>query len=155
MSAKKNKAVFFDRDGTINIEKKYLFRITDFEFNEGIIELISNYQKDGFLIFIITNQSGLARGFYSEEDYIKLTNWMIQQFQEHKIEITKVYHCPHHPAITGNCSCRKPKPGMILEAIDEFNIDPKQSVVIGDKKSDILAGKSAGIGKNLYIQDIL
>jgi len=155
MSAKKNRAAFFDRDGTINVEKNYIFKIGDFEFINGILELITEYQKAGFLIFIITNQSGLARGFYSEKDYQLLTSWMIGEFKSNKIEITKVYHCPHHPEITGTCECRKPKPGMILQAIDEYNIDPTQSVVIGDKKSDILAGKNAGIGKNLYIQDIL
>ncbi len=155
MSAKNNKAAFFDRDGTINIEKNYIFRIEDFEFKDGILELIKEYQKAGFLIFIITNQSGLARGFYSEEDYRILTNWMVNEFKRNGIEITKVYHCPHHPEITGSCECRKPKPGMILEAIREYNIDPVQSVLIGDKKNDILAGKNAGIGKNLYIQDIL
>jgi D-glycero-D-manno-heptose 1,7-bisphosphate phosphatase len=80
---------------------------------------------------------------------------MIRQFLKQGIEITKVYHCPHHPEITGKCNCRKPEPGMILQAIQEFNIDPVNSVLIGDKKRDILAGEKAGIGKNLYIQNLL
>lgn len=154
-SSKKYKAAFFDRDGTINVEKNYIYRIDDFEFIDGIIELIKDYQKNDYLLFIITNQSGLARGFYSEKDFEKLTDWMLTQFKLKGIEITKVYHCPHLPEINGDCNCRKPKPGMILQAIQEFDIDPKQSVLIGDKKSDILAGENAGIGKNLYIQDIL
>jgi len=151
----KNKALFLDRDGTINVEKKYVYKIEDFEFIDGIFELIKSYQEKGFLIFIITNQAGIARGYYTEEDYKTLTNWMLEQFQKKGITITKVYHCPHHPEITGPCRCRKPNPGMILDAIKEFNIDPVNSVLIGDKKSDILAGEKAGLGKNIYIQDLL
>ncbi len=151
----KRKALFLDRDGTINIEKNYIYKIEDFEFIDGIFELIKECQGKGFLIFIITNQAGIARKLYSVADYEKLTNWMLKQFRRKGIEITKTYYCPHHPEITGDCNCRKPKPGMILQAIDEFHINPAQSVLIGDKKSDILAGENAGIGKNLYIQDIL
>jgi len=151
----KNKALFLDRDGTINVEKNYVYKIEDFEFIDGIFELIKSYQEKGFLIFIITNQAGIARGYYTEEDYKTLTNWMLEQFQKKGITITKVYHCPHHPEITGPCRCRKPNPGMILDAIKEFNIDPVNSVLIGDKKSDILAGEKAGLGKNIYIQDLL
>jgi D-glycero-D-manno-heptose 1,7-bisphosphate phosphatase len=151
----KRKALFLDRDGTINIEKNYVYKIEDFEFIEGVFELIKSYQDQGFLVFVITNQAGIARGFYTENDYSILTKWMQEQFELEGIQITKVYHCPHHPEITGECSFRKPNPGMILQAIDEFNIDPANSVLIGDKKSDILAGENAGIGENLYIQNIL
>lgn len=154
-SKQKNKAVFFDRDGTINVEKNYVFRIEDFEFQPGIIELMRQYYKQGYLLFVITNQSGIARQFYSEADYRKLSKWMCQQLQKEGIEITKNYHCPHHPEITGDCNCRKPKPGMIVEAISEYNIDAANSILIGDSERDILAGKNAGIGKNLYIQDLL
>lgn len=149
------KALFLDRDGTVNVEKNYVFRKEDVEFIPGIFELTRAYQKEGFLIFIITNQSGIARGYYSEEDFEKLTYWMNEQFRKEGIKITAVYHCPHLPEITGECDCRKPKPGMIFKAIREFNIDPVKSVLIGDKKSDILAGENAGIGKNLYIQELL
>ena len=151
----KNKALFLDRDGTLNIEKKYVFKIEDFEFTEGIIALIKTYQEKEFLIFIVSNQSGIARGFYTENDYKILTKWMIRELEINGIKITKVYHCPHYPEITGECNCRKPKPGMILQAIHEFNINPSESVLIGDKKSDILAGENAGIGKNLFIQHLL
>lgn len=154
MSSKKNKALFLDRDGTINIEKGYIFKIEDFEFQPKIFEIIKNYQRKDFLIFIVTNQSGIARGFYKESDFQTLSEWMINQFKSENIKITKIYHCPHHPYFTGECNCRKPKPGMILQAIDEFNLNPAESVLIGDKKSDILAGKNAGIGKNLLIQNI-
>jgi len=149
------KAVFFDRDGTINVEKNYLFKIEDFEFQPGIFELMKQYQDEGYLLFIITNQSGIARKLYAEEDFEKLNTWMIEQFNSAGIKITKVYFCPHHPKITGECECRKPKPGMILQAIQQFNISPVNSILIGDKKRDILAGENAGIGKNLYIQNLL
>lgn len=151
----KNKALFLDRDGTINVEKNYVYKIDDFEFIEGVLDLISSYYKKGFLIFIITNQAGIARGYYTEDDYQILTNWILNEFHNKNIEIAKVYHCPHHPSISGKCDCRKPNPGMILKAIDEFNIDPINSILIGDKESDILAGENAGIGKNLYIQKLL
>jgi D-glycero-D-manno-heptose 1,7-bisphosphate phosphatase len=149
------KALFLDRDGTINVEKNYVWKIEDFEFQPGIFKLIKEYQSAGFLIFVITNQSGIARGFYTENDFMILNAWMLDQFNLNGIEITKVYYCPHHPEITGKCTCRKPQPGMINQAIDEFTISRVKSVLIGDKKRDILAGENAGIGKNLYIQNIL
>jgi D-glycero-D-manno-heptose 1,7-bisphosphate phosphatase len=149
------KALFLDRDGTINIEKNYVYKIEDFEFQPGIFDLISDYQKIDFLVFIVTNQSGIARGLYTEENYQTLTRWMTSRFEQEGITIAKVYHCPHHPEITGECYCRKPNPGMILQAIGEYKIDRVNSVLIGDKKSDILAGKKAGIGKNIYIQELL
>jgi D-glycero-D-manno-heptose 1,7-bisphosphate phosphatase len=151
----KSRALFLDRDGTINVEKNYIFRIEDFIFIKGIIELIRSYSDLGYLVIIITNQAGIARGYYTEADYQKLTHWMIEQFSINAIKIAKVYHCPHHPDITGTCNCRKPNPGMLLKAINEFDIDIVNSVLIGDKKSDILAGINAGIGKNIYIQEIL
>lgn len=154
MSSSKNKALFLDRDGTINVEKGYVFRINDFEFRPGIFDVIKKYQHQNYLIFIVTNQSGIARGFYTESDFGILSDWMISQFQSKNINITKIYHCPHHPEITGECSCRKPKPGMILKAIRDFDLDSSKCVLIGDKKSDVSAGKKAGIGKNLFIGDI-
>lgn len=155
VTTNKNKALFLDRDGTLNIEKNYVYKIEDFDFVDGIIELIKTYQQKGFLIFIITNQAGIARGFFTEQDYQHLTDWMINKLKSFDIQIAKVYHCPHHPDVTGECKCRKPKPGMILQAINEFNINPSESVLIGDKKSDILAGQNAGVGKNIFIQQLL
>lgn len=150
-----NKALFLDRDGTINFEKHYVYKKEDFVFIPGVIDLIRHFSESGYLIFIITNQSGIARGFYSEKDYFQLTEWMLNQFELHGIKITKVYHCPHHPEITGPCNCRKPKPGMILQAIKEFNVNPATSALIGDKKSDILAGENAGIGETHFINEFI
>jgi len=149
------KALFIDRDGTINIEKHYVYRKEDFVFIPGIFDLLKHFTNKGFLIIIITNQSGIDRGFYSEDDYNILNDWMLNEFELKGIKITKVYHCPHHPEITGTCNCRKPKPGMILQAIEEFNINPATSVLIGDKKSDILAGENAGIAENYFIYEFL
>ncbi len=151
----RQKALFLDRDGTINVDKGYIFRIEDFEFQPGIFELIHDYVSQGYLIFIITNQSGIARGLYTENDYLQLTEWMTEEFRKKRIPVEKVYHCPHLPEVTGECECRKPKPGLIVQAINEYSIDAKNSVMIGDKKRDILAGENAGIGKNLYIQNLL
>jgi len=151
----KNKALFLDRDGTINVEKNYVWKIEDFEFIHGIFPVIQKYQNNGYLIFIVTNQSGIARGYYTENDFVRLTDWMNSEFRKAGITVTKVYFCPHHPDFTGECNCRKPKPGMILNAIKEFNLDPEKSVLIGDSERDIKAGKRAGIGTNLVVHDIL
>ena len=151
----KKKALFLDRDGTINVDKGYVFKPEDFEFQPGIFELVKEYATNNFLIFVITNQSGIARGLYTEKEYRILTDYMIEQFANRGIRIEKVYHCPHLPETDGPCDCRKPNPGMIVEAINEYGINPKRSVVIGDSERDLLAGINAGIGKNLYIQDLL
>ena len=146
------KALFLDRDGVINVEKEYLYKKEDFEFIEGIFELCRHYQDLGYLIFIVTNQSGIARKFYTQEDFAKLTQWMLEAFEKEGIHITKVYHCPHHPEISGECDCRKPKPGMLLEAADEFDVDLKNSIMIGDKERDIEAAHNAGL-RETYLFD--
>jgi D-glycero-D-manno-heptose 1,7-bisphosphate phosphatase len=147
----KNKALFLDRDGTVNVEKNYVYRIEDFEFREGIFELVYDFFKRGYLIFVITNQAGIARGLYTQEAFHILNDWMVDQFREHGITISKVYFCPHHPDFNGECDCRKPKPGMILKAKEQFNLELKNSFLIGDKISDIQAGLNAGIGTNYLI----
>jgi D-glycero-D-manno-heptose 1,7-bisphosphate phosphatase len=140
-----NKALFIDRDGVINVDKVHVFRKEDFEFTRGIFELCRKYCEKGYLIIVITNQAGIAKGLYTEDDFEKLTEWMTAQFNERGIIISKVYHCPHHPDITGKCECRKPAPGMILQAIKEFDLDISECVLIGDKESDLQAGRNAGI----------
>lgn len=152
---RQNKAVFLDRDGVINIEKNYVFKVEDFKFRPEVLNILKSVSDNGYLIIVITNQSGIARGFYSKRDFDDLTVWMIKEMSDMGIHVKKVYHCPHHPEITGECNCRKPKPGLILKAIEEFDINPQESIMIGDKESDILAGEGAGLGKNLYIQELL
>jgi len=146
------KALFLDRDGVVNVEKDYLYKIEDFEFINGIIELCKHYQDKDYIIVIVTNQSGIARGFYTEKDFSILTEWMINQFSLYGISIEKVYFCPHHPDISGVCSCRKPSPGMLLDAKNDFNIDLASSLLIGDKERDIQAGISAGL-RETYLFD--
>ena len=146
------KALFLDRDGVVNVEINYLYKIEDFKFIDGIFKLCHYYQNLGFMIFIVTNQSGIARGYYSEDDFDKLSRWMIKEFKKNGIEIKKVYFCPHHPDISSTCQCRKPNPGMILQAQREFNIDLQNSILVGDKESDIESALNAGI-KESYLFD--
>jgi len=145
------KALFLDRDGVINVEINYLFRKEDFIFRKGIFKLLLHYFRAGYLIFVISNQAGIARGYYTEDDLNRLNGWMTERFRRRGIPVTAVYHCPHHPDFTGECGCRKPKPGMILRAIDEYDIDPGRSILVGDKLSDVQAGINAGIGVNYLI----
>lgn len=149
----KNKALFLDRDGVVNIEKDYLYKIDDFEFIDGIIELCKHFQLKGFKIFIVTNQSGIARGYYSEDDFDKLSTWMLEEFSKNGIEILKVYHCPHHPDINGACSCRKPNAGMLMKAKKEYNIDLINSIIVGDKERDIEAGINAGLKETYFFDE--
>ena len=147
-----NRALFLDRDGVINIEVNYLYKTEDFEFVSGILELCKHYQDKGYIIIVVTNQSGIDRGYYSESDFNILTSWMINQFLKYGINIKKVYFCPHHPDFSIECECRKPKPGMILDAKNEFNIDLENSILIGDKESDIEAAVCAGVNES-YLFD--
>lgn len=149
-----NKALFIDRDGVINVDKVHVFLKEDFEFTPGIFDLCRSYQDKGFLIIVITNQAGIAKGIYTEDDFLKLTDWMTREFKKKGITISKVYYCPHHPDFTGPCECRKPKPGMILKAKKEFDLDLSESVLIGDKENDLQAGRNAGIPElNLHLFD--
>lgn len=145
-------ALFLDRDGVINVEKDYLYKVEDFEFIDGIFSLCRHYISLGYIVVVVTNQSGIARGYYTENDFSVITNWMIEQFAKESIVISKVYHCPHHPIISGECSCRKPNCGMLLQAQKDFDIDLKNSIIIGDKERDIIAGINAGLRES-YLFD--
>lgn len=152
-----NKALFLDRDGVINIEKHYLYKIEDFEFVEGIFEVLKHFQDNRYLLIIITNQAGIGRGYYTEKDFNTLNNWMLEELKKRDILITKVYYCPYHPEhgvgqYKKDSFDRKPNPGMILKAKKEFNIDLSKSILIGDKESDIEAGINAGINKNIFLE---
>ena len=149
------KAAFLDRDGVINKDFGYVGKIEDFKFKEGIFELLKFLENLGFTLFVVTNQSGIARGYYTEEDFYKLTEWMKEKFKKEGIEIKDVRFCPHHPDITGECECRKPKPGMILDLAKVYNIDLKNSIMIGDSDRDIEAAKQAGIEKTFKVENSL
>lgn len=148
-----NKTLFLDRDGVINEDFNYVHKIQDFKFIDGIFELVSRAKDLGYLVIVITNQAGIGRNLYSEDCFLKLTKWMISKFKEKEIIIDAVYYCPYHP-IHGkgkykkDSFLRKPKPGMILKASEDYCIDLKNSILVGDKVHDIEAGISAGIKKN-------
>lgn len=144
------RAVFLDRDGVINEDFGYVGRVEDFVFIDGVFEALKTLQQKGFLLIIITNQSGIGRGYYSEEDFLKLSEYMKKELKKVGVTITDIFYCPHHPK--ERCSCRKPKPQMILDAAKKYNIDLASSYLVGDKMSDIEAGKNAGI-KNLILLD--
>ena len=151
-----NKALFLDRDGIINIDHGYVYKKEDFEFIEGIFELCQKAISLHYKIIVITNQAGIARGYYTQNDFLTLTQWMENIFQQHNVEITDVFYCPHHPTNGVNefkkeCNCRKPAPGMILIAQQKHNISLKESIFIGDKESDMIAAKNAGIEKRILV----
>ncbi len=153
-----NKALFLDRDGVINKDKGYVHRIEDFEFTDGLFEVLEAFQRCAYLLIIITNQAGIGRGIYTENDFQSINYWMLQQFKIRGIEITKVYFDPTHPEngigkYKKESFYRKPNPGMILQAQKEFKIDLENSILIGDKESDILAGKRANIGKTVLLKN--
>jgi D-glycero-D-manno-heptose 1,7-bisphosphate phosphatase len=144
------KTIFLDRDGVINKEIKYLYQIKDFKFIDGVFESCKYLKSLGYKIIIITNQSGISRGYYSQNDYKKLTDWMVTQFKENGISFLDILHCPHSPQ--SNCNCRKPKPGMLFEAKNKHNINMKKSWLIGDKESDIIAANNAGINNTILVK---
>lgn len=136
-----NKAVFLDRDGTINVEKNYLYKIEDFEFLPGVVDALRELQRAGYMLIIVTNQSGIGRGYYTEEDFQCLNDWMISTLKQQGVIIADVYFCPHLPdaeveLYRKECSCRKPKLGMYQKAILDYNIQLSKSYAIGDKIRD-------------------
>ena len=144
------KTIFLDRDGVINREVQYLYKIDDFEFIDGIFDACLYFQNLGYQIIIITNQSGISRGYYTERDYQKLTQWMLDQFENKYINILDIFHCPHGP--NSSCNCRKPMPGMFLSAKTKHNIDMKQSWMIGDKEVDVIAANASGISNTILVR---
>jgi D-glycero-D-manno-heptose 1,7-bisphosphate phosphatase len=144
------KTIFLDRDGVINKEVGYLHKIEDFIFIDGVFEACLSFKKLDYQIIIISNQSGIARGYFTLFDYENLTKWMLNQFSKKNISILDVFFCPHGPK--SKCSCRKPMPGMLIGARDKFNIDMKKSWLIGDKESDIEAANRSGIKKTILVR---
>ncbi|GLP96558.1 D-glycero-beta-D-manno-heptose 1,7-bisphosphate 7-phosphatase [Paraferrimonas sedimenticola] len=144
------KAIFLDRDGVINKDLGYVARVDDFHFIEGVFEACRQLKDMGYLLVLVTNQSGIARGYYSEVDFHTLTEWMDWNFVDKGVEFDGIYFCPHHPTkgkgdYLQDCDCRKPKPGMFNSAQEFLKIDMSQSVVLGDKLSDLQAGEAAGV----------
>ncbi len=151
----KVKAVFFDRDGVLNEDVDYLYKISDWRWIEGAREAVAYLTQLGYKIFIVTNQSGIARGYYTEDEMHELHAYMQRELAAAGGRIDKIYYCPHHPQgsvpeYTCVCTCRKPAPGMLLEAMREYDIDRERSFLIGDGKRDVEAAEAAGIRGYLF-----
>jgi len=157
---KKRRALFLDRDGVINVDHGYVYQPEQFEFIEGIFELCQYAVQREYLIFVVTNQAGIGRGYYTEQKFHELTRWMCEEFSKRNINIKHVYFCPYHEEYgvgeyKKHSIDRKPEPGMILQAAKEFDIDLANSVLVGDKETDIQAGIAAGIDCNLLYYNVV
>jgi D-glycero-D-manno-heptose 1,7-bisphosphate phosphatase len=145
------RALFLDRDGVINHDSGYTSRVEDFEFIDGIFDLGRAAKSFGYLLIVITNQAGIGRGYYLEQDFLALTEWMQEHFEREGVLITDVFHCPYHPEHGIGCYKkdsfdRKPNPGMLLSAAKKHGLDLNRSIMIGDKDTDMRAAKRAGVG---------
>ena len=151
-------ALFLDRDGVINEYRPYVHRIEDFAFVDGIFDLVAAAGRAGRATVVVTNQAGIGRGLYTEEDFQRLTDWMIARFADRGCHIDRVLFCPTHPEhgigrYRVDSDFRKPGPGMVLQAARELSLDLPRSVLVGDKLSDIAAGWAAGVGTNVLYRD--
>jgi D-glycero-D-manno-heptose 1,7-bisphosphate phosphatase len=151
--AEKNKAIFLDRDGVLNREMgDYVCTFEDFDILDNF-EALKNLQGRGYLLLVATNQGGLAKGWYNEDELAKMHTHLIKTYREHNVEINDIFYCPHHPDFTGDCDCRKPKPGLLLQGIEKYNLDPAQSYFIGDRERDFEAATLAGVNGILIDSD--
>lgn len=148
-------ALFLDRDGVINLDKGYVSRVEDFEWMPGAAACIRNFKARGWFVFVVTNQSGIARGLYTEKDMDDLHAWMMSELIQSGARIDRIYHCPYHNQGEINryrkdSFDRKPKPGMLLQAMADFPVKREMSFLIGDKETDIQAARAAGVGAFLF-----
>lgn len=149
-----NKAIFLDRDGVLNHEiYDYITKPEDFEVLEYQIPPLKRLYDEGYLLIVITNQGGIAQKRYTEEILGEMHRTLADKFEAQGAKITHAYYCPHHPTISGECACRKPKSGMLMEAIATYDIDPELSVMIGDKPRDVEAANGAGVRGILIAPD--
>ncbi|MGH1486212.1 MAG: D-glycero-beta-D-manno-heptose 1,7-bisphosphate 7-phosphatase [Cellvibrionaceae bacterium] len=145
------KVAFLDRDGVINKDSGYLYKISDFEFTDGCIDGLKRLQKKGYALIVVTNQSGIGRGYYTEDDYQTLTRWYCDELLARGVIVTDVFHCPHSPDVP--CDCRKPKPGLFVQAHKKYpEIDFSDSLMIGDKLSDLEAAQAAGVSTLVLVE---
>lgn len=155
--ANKVPAIFLDRDGTLNVDHGYVHEIDNFQFIDGAIEALQELKKMGFALVVVTNQSGIARGMFTEDQFMTLTEWMDWSLADRDVDLDGIYFCPHHPegsveAYRQQCDCRKPQPGMLLSAQEELDIDMASSYIVGDKVEDMLAGQAAGVGTKVLVR---
>jgi D-glycero-D-manno-heptose 1,7-bisphosphate phosphatase len=150
-------AIFLDRDGTINVDHGYVHEIDKFEFIDGAIEALRELKAMGFALVLVTNQSGIARGIFSEAQFEQLTEWMDWSLADRGVDLDGIYYCPHHPEGTVDeyrqqCDCRKPQPGMLISARDYLHIDMAASYMVGDKAEDMQAAQAAGVGTKVLVR---
>ncbi|PJC91368.1 D-glycero-beta-D-manno-heptose-1,7-bisphosphate 7-phosphatase [Aeromonas lusitana] len=145
-------AIFLDRDGVINEDTGYVSQVDDFHFLPGVIEALQLLKKKGYLLIVVTNQSGIARGYFSEDDFMNLTEWMDWSLADRDVDLDGIYFCPHHPDHGAPCDCRKPEPGMLLLAQQELGIDMARSYMVGDKPSDLKAALNARVGHKVMVR---
>jgi D-glycero-D-manno-heptose 1,7-bisphosphate phosphatase len=150
------RAVFFDRDGVVNIDRGYVSRLEDFEFVPGFIDGARFLHGAGYALIVITNQSGIGRGLYTEQDFAALTDWLKGALAAHGAPLAGVYYCPHHPSeaigvYRTHCDCRKPAPGLLLRAASELSLDLASSVMFGDRATDLEAARAAGVGRRILL----
>lgn len=146
------KIAFLDRDGVINIDHGYIGKISAFEFVDGIFESLQQLKRLGFEFIVVTNQSGVARNYFTHDDLAAVHEYMCAELKKHDLEILQIYTCLHHPDITGKCACRKPAAGMLESAFRDYKINFENSILIGDKSSDIKMGESFGLINNFFIK---
>ena len=147
----RRRALFLDKDGVINVNHGYVCTPERTDFIDGIFDLCRMSTQHGFLNVVVTNQAGIARGYYTEQGFMRYMDWVREEFRKRGAQLDAVYYCPHHP-VHGrgdnllDCDCRKPKPGMLLKAARDLDLDLAGSVLLGDSVSDIAAGHAAGVG---------
>jgi D-glycero-D-manno-heptose 1,7-bisphosphate phosphatase len=151
------RAVFLDRDGVINVDHGYVHKVEHFRFVPGSDVAMARLQAAGWRLVVVTNQAGLARGLYSTDDYERFTAHLRQQLAAAGVQLDAVLHCPHLPdaaveAYRLACNCRKPGPGMLMQAARELSLDLAASVIVGDRLSDVLAGRAAGVGRCVLVK---
>jgi D-glycero-D-manno-heptose 1,7-bisphosphate phosphatase len=154
-----SRALFLDRDGVINVDHGYVCTPERTEFIDGIFELCRAAKQADHLLVVITNQAGIARGYYSEREFLEYMDWMRMIFEQRGVALDAVYYCPHHPTegvgdYRCECACRKPAPGMILCAQHDLGLDLARSTLVGDKESDVEAGRVAGVGSCIKIKTL-
>jgi D-glycero-D-manno-heptose 1,7-bisphosphate phosphatase len=149
-------AAFLDRDGVINVDRGYVYRREDFDFVPGVLDGARMLDELGFALVVVTNQSGIGRGLYTEEDFRRLTQWMVESLAAAGAPIAGVYFCPHHPTEASGryriaCACRKPAPGMLLQAARDLGVELGASAMFGDRESDLQAAKAAGVPRRILL----
>ena len=143
-------AVFFDRDGVLNVDKHFVYKPEDFAWIPGAPSAIGLLNKLGYYVFVVSNQSGVARGFYRTANVEALHSFMQQELAQQGARIDAFYYCPHHPDIDGPCDCRKPQPGLLLQALADYPVDKARSFLVGDKPTDVEAARNAGLSGYLF-----